>query len=288
MRTSKHLVQRLGYTGARRLLVVVGSLVLAVLAVLMIGRGVERAEVLAVLLFVPVFWALVAFDIVGGLLGAVVATAVYVLLRRSAIDAVGSGQFLGVIVSHGVGFLVFGLLGGVANGALRQSFGKLDDLDTIDDSTGLNNARFFLESTALEIARATRYKTTFSVATLDIPAAPVNGLGRPKRAALLVELGKMLLGGARTVDRIVIAHDDSVYRVAAILPETGAAGAAVFAGRLVDRVGAFLLGHGVVIAPDAVSTATFPGDEAVVERIRREFTLFDTATAKVAKGATRG
>ena len=246
---------------------------MVMMALLMSGRGVERAEVIAVLLFVPVFLAFVAFDFIGGFIAALAATAIYVLLRWSAIDAVGGGQFSGLIIGHALGYLLFGMVGGVANHVLRQSLEKLDEVDIVDDATGLNNSKFFLETTALEISRATRYQSTFSVVTFDIPAATLESLGRAKRSQLLNELGKMLRGGVRSADRVVIGHNDTVYRVAAILPETGREGAGIFAGRLVDRVGAFLLGYGVAVPREAAVTATFPGDEAAIERLRQEFSM---------------
>ena len=89
------------------------------------------------------------------------------------------------------------------------------------------------------------------------------------------EMGKMLRGGVRTVDRVVIAHDAVRYRVAAILPETGADGAQIFERRFADRLAEFLLGYGVAIAPRTAMTATVPGDEETVERIRREFEDLD-------------
>ena len=264
-------MDRLGYRGARRVLVLVGLAALVALTLGMALRDVEMEETVAVALFIPVFLAFVAFDVLGGLVAALVATCLYIAMRFSAIEAVGVGRFLGLIASRGIAFVVFGMLGGIANQVLKLSLVKLDVLDTMDDATTLYNAKFFVETTGLEMSRASRYGGVFSIATLDVPAGPIDSRRRKARAALLLEFGKMLNGGARTVDRVAVAYDGTWYRVAAILPETAKPGAEVFASRMADRVGVSLFGRGVAIPPDSVRALSFPEDEAVMAELRKEF-----------------
>src|SRR5258708_7740944 len=132
------------YSQARRLIVAAGLLVLALLAGVMYARRVETVEVVAVLLFVPVFLALLKWNVPGGVVSAVAAGAVYVALGWPAIHAVGFGSFSGLVVSRVSGLLAFGLVGGWANSTLRTSLTKLDLYDQIDDATGLFNARYFV------------------------------------------------------------------------------------------------------------------------------------------------
>jgi hypothetical protein len=113
---------------------------------------------------------------------------------------------------------------------LESALEKLDLYDEIDDETGLYNARHLLAQTDLEVARARRYKTLFSVVTLDLPAAPFDALGRRKRRQVLRELGRQVGASVRTVDHVVHFRDGDVHRLAAILPETGTEGAEVFRG----------------------------------------------------------
>jgi hypothetical protein len=79
------------------------------------------------------------------------------------------------------------------------------------------------------------------------------------------------------VDRAVHARDGSVHRFAVICPETGAEGAAVFSGRLAERVAAFVRGRGVALpAGDLVSVAcTFPGDDDRMVALREQFAAID-------------
>src|SRR6266480_4906459 len=91
-----------------------------------------------------------------------------------------------------VAFVAFGAIGGLANQQLRSSLTKLDLYDQIDDDTGLFNARYFLQDTDLEMSRARRYQTIFSVTVVDVPAEALDSMGRRRRRAALRQLGRLL------------------------------------------------------------------------------------------------
>ncbi len=175
-------LSRMDYARARRLLTLVGLAVLAVLTLLLLVRSVDEVEVIATVLFVPLFLALMYFGVVGGILGAVVASVVYVALRADVIDAVGWGEFSSLIATRTISFLLFGLVGGWASATLEQSLDKLDLYDQIDDATGLHNSRFLLEDIDLERARCARYSTVFSVSFLEFPTAVLAGAVHPPAA----------------------------------------------------------------------------------------------------------
>lgn len=267
----------LGYTRARALLLAVGLAILLVVAGVMYARRVETVEVVATLLFIPVFIAFVFWRIPGGLVAAVLATLAYVALRNPAIEAVGLGRFGGQIAGRAVGFLLFGVIGGWASRLLETSLTKLELYDQIDDATGLFNARFFAEDLELEVSRSKRYQTIFSVVVLDVPASVFETLSRRQRSRLLRELGRLLRNSIRAVDRASHASDGARHSIAVILPETAAEGREVFAGRLVDRVCEYLTQRGAPVTPDRLGlvTATFPEDEATVVGLRTEFEALD-------------
>ena len=77
-------LSQLGYVKARRLLVLAGVLVLGVVALTMYARSVDTVEVVATLLFLPIFLAFVYRGVVGGVIGALVATGIYIALRSPA------------------------------------------------------------------------------------------------------------------------------------------------------------------------------------------------------------
>lgn len=267
----------MSYANARRLLIAGGLVVLLLTAGVMYARRVDTVEVVAILLFIPVFVALVFWNVVGGLTAAVLASLAYVLLRLDAIDQVGLNQFRGHLLSRTLAYLAFGVIGGWANRELEGSLTKLDLYDQIDDDTGLYNARFLVQDTELEMARSSRYQTIFSVVYVDIPAEAVDSLRRRPRASALKGLGRVLRDSVRTVDRVAHARDDSRHRFAVVLPETGAEGATVFGRRLRQWVSDYLGQRGAALGDAAISvnTLTFPGNELEIRALREEFAAID-------------
>jgi GGDEF domain-containing protein len=263
----------LSYNQVRILMLVAGLALLAVTAGVNYVRRVETAEVAAILFFIPIFVAFVFWDWKGGLIAAALATAGYVALREPAIHAIGAGRFTSLIFSRSIAFFAFGAIGGLANQQLRGSLTKLDLYDQIDDDTGLFNARYFLQDTDLEMSRARRYQTIFSVAVVDLPASAFDEQGWRRRRNTLRQLGRLLADSVRTVDRAVHARDADRQRIVVVLPETAAEGAQIFADRLATRITAFLAQRGAKVNETAVSrlAITFPGDEAPLDRLRQEF-----------------
>src|SRR5688572_16066288 len=188
----------MSYGAARRVVLALGLGVLLVVVGVMYLRRVDTTEVLAILFFVPVFLAFMYWNVAGGLIAGLGATAAYALLRGPAIDVVGAGRFTSLITARAIGYVAFGLLGGWAARQLERSVEKLEVYDQIDDDTGLFNARFLVQDTDLEMSRAARYKTLFSVCVVDIPASTLSSLGRRRRARLLNELGHQLKASIRT------------------------------------------------------------------------------------------
>ena len=267
----------MSYATTRRLVLAAGLALLLLIAGVMYVRRVDTVEVIAVLLFIPVFLAFSFWHVIGGALAGVAATAIYAALRSPAIDAVGGGRYAGILAGRGLGYLAFGLLGGWASQQLERSLQKLDVYDQVDDDTGLFNARFLVQDTDLEMARATRYKTFFSVCTVELPAAPLEALPRRKRATLLKDLGHQMKEAVRSVDRPVHARDGSVHRFAVICPETGEEGARVFASRLGERIGEFVRSRGVALegGPLASTHATYPSDDGVMGALKAQFAAID-------------
>lgn len=270
-------LSRLSYTAARRMVVGTGLALLAIVVVVMYARRVDAVEVAATLLFVPIFLAFVFRGALGGTLAALAAVGVYAALRYPAIDAVGIGHFTGLIASRSAAYIIFGAVGGWATQVLEGSLEKLELYDEIDDETGLYNARHLLHQTDLEMARASRYQTLFSLVVIDLPSASLQRLSGRQRRAALRDLGRLLRDGLRTVDHVVHAHDGDTHRLVAILPETGTVGAAVFGERLDERIRRFLADRGaaVPVGDGATRSLTFPGDDDEVVALRSDFERID-------------
>ena len=266
----------MSYASARRLLVAAGLVVLLLTAAVMFARRVDTVEVVGVLLFIPVFIAFVFWNLVGGLVAGLLACGAYVLLRLDAIDQVGLSQFRGHLLSRTLAYLAFGVIGGLANRELQGSLTKLDLYDQIDDDTGLYNARFLVHDTELEMARAARYQTLFSLVTVEVPAATLDAMSRRQRAGALRGLGRVLRDSVRTVDRVGHAHDEGTHRFVVVLPETGAEGARVFASRLRQWVVDYLSQRGAR-SDDGITatTLTYPGNEVEINALRERFAAID-------------
>lgn len=271
-------LSRMSYERARQLLLAAGVLVLLLTAGVMFIRRVETVEVIATLLFVPVFIGLVFWNLKGGLVAGVLAALAYAALRYPAIEAVGADRFAGLILSRSFAYIAFGLIGGWANSQLAGSLTKLELYDQIDDQTNLFNARFFVQDTELELSRSKRYQTIFSVVEVSFPASGLEKMPRRQRAATLRETGRMLKEAVRTVDRAVHGFDGSRHRFAIVLPETAREGAAVFRDRLAERMEAFLSERRFHLDQGDVEkrSVTFPEDgEEAVEAMRAEYRDID-------------
>ncbi|HUP85397.1 MAG TPA: GGDEF domain-containing protein [Acidimicrobiales bacterium] len=267
----------MSYATTRRLVLAAGLGVLLLIAAVMYLRRVDTVEVVAVLLFIPIFLAFTFWHVIGGLASTLAASAAYAALRAPAVDAVGGGRYAGILAGRGLGYLAFGLLGGWASQQLERSLQKLDVYDQVDDDTGLFNARFLVQDIDLEKARASRYKTFFSVCMVEVPSGPLEAMGRRSRASLLKDLGYQMKDAVRTVDRPAYAKDGSVHRFAVICPETGEEGARVFSSRLGERIGEFVRGRGVAVGdgPLVSTFVTYPGDDSTIDALKAQFAAID-------------
>lgn len=274
--TFSNRLSQLGYVKARRLLVITGLVVLGVVSLVMYARRVDGVEVAATLLFVPVFIAFVFRGAIGGVVTAVAAIGVYTALRYPAIDAVGWGEFTGLITSRAAAYLMFGAVGGWSTQVLEGSLTKLELYDEVDDETGLFNARHLLHQADLESARARRYQTLYSIVLLDLPAAPFNALKARERRSVLRDLGRLLGEGVRNVDHVVHVHEGDTHHLAVVLPETAHEGAEIFRGRFDERVRAYLGTRNIALGDTPPARAlTFPGDDDAITAVREEFTRID-------------
>lgn len=260
----------------RRLVLAGGTGLLAVVAAVMALRGVDPVETAATVLFIPVFLAVVFAKVTGGLVAAVVAFVVYVGLRWTAIAAVGVAPFAGTITARGLGYLAFGVLGGLAMRQVEASLAKLERYDAVDDVTGLGNARLFVDDIDLERSRAQRYDTIFSVLVIDVDADALAAQSRRARARTLRAVADVVRDAVRTVDRCVHASDGARHRFAVILPETPAGGAAVLGGRLTDQIRNTLADH-TTDAKVAWKAVTHPGPAKPLQVLRDEFAAINAA-----------
>jgi GGDEF domain-containing protein len=264
----------------RRVLAIAGVLTLALLAVTMWVRGVDRVEVLAAGLYVLVFAGVLVADVIGGSAAALLSSAIYLVLRLSAIEVLGTGKFAALNLVRLLSYLAFGLICGFAWKVLKERLDKLESFDIIDDATHLLNARGLYDLLDHEMARGRRYDHSFSVVTVSYPAEVFASLSTRKRRAAFAAFGAAARDLVRATDRAGVVRDSRKVTVAVFCPETDRAGAAVLGTRLADRLNDGMLAAGVgldrrldefvfTFPQESVEIAAFRDD--LVERTRRSF-----------------
>ncbi len=115
--------------------------------------------------------------------------------------------------------------------ALEEANAELEALATTDGMTGLKNHRTFQEQLADEVNRAGRYHTPLSLVILDIDHFKGfnDAFGHPAGDTVLKAVARILQGSARETD-LVARYGGEEFVL--LLPQTDAAGAALFAERL--------------------------------------------------------
>jgi hypothetical protein len=227
---------------------------------------VDPIEVAGTLLFVPVFAGFLFFGVAGGAVLGVAAGAAYVALRWPAVQLVGLRALAGQLAARIIGYLAFGLGGGWATSQLRSTLENFELHDDFDDETALGNARSLLATLDLEQARADRYEKVFSVVAAEFKAPDWAHLPQRRQQTVLRELGTKVAAGVRTSDHAAHRRSGDRHVIGVVLPETGAAGARIFADNL-HR----LLSGLTTSAELRVLTATHPTDPEPLTVIRDLF-----------------
>lgn len=217
------------YQQSRLLLLGAGSAVLIATALVLVLRAYDPAEVLAVILFLPVFVAAVLGGMRWGVPVALLAALGYLWLRTPDIQQFGWGALSNRIIAQSIGYIVFGTLGGWAAGVITAGIVKLDRFDVRDDDSELLNARGLHEQLSNEHERAQRYGSSFSVVTVRFT------LDTDVRATRRL-IGDVVRSCVRTVDEPGRVTIDGTDLVVTVLPETPAAGAEVAGTKIAERL----------------------------------------------------
>ena len=182
--------RRMTFSRARGLLLVSGLILISLVSLIAISRGVDRIEVIATLLFIPVFAGFLFWGIKGGFWLGLVAALTYVAIRLPSIRLVGLTALSGQLAARILGYLGFGLGGGWAAQQIKATLDKFELHDDIDDETGLGNARSMIEVTDTEKARADRYQKVFSVVLADLSGAQWSDEAKPAAASGAARAGE--------------------------------------------------------------------------------------------------
>jgi GGDEF domain-containing protein len=252
-------------------LAVAGVATLGLLATTMLARGVDRVEVIAAALYIGVFLGVVAVDVIGGTVGALVASAVYMVMRFSAIEVLGTGPFARLMVIRMLSYLAFGLIGGLSWRLLRQRLDKLEQFDSIDDTTRLLNARGIAEVIDHELARGRRYDESFVVSTVMLSTSLVSDLNRSRRRRALDELGSTTRSSVRSVDRVGVMTDDRNITLVVLSPQTSMDGSTALVDRVTNALSTSMLAYNVALGRKVEHhQLVFPQDMVEIGQLREQ------------------
>lgn len=265
------MATRLTYLQARILLLVLGVAVAFSQGLLAWERGAAPTEILAPVLYIPVFVGAIFLALPGGLVGASVSSVIYGTLLADLTARTGLGQFLVLLTTRVSLYFLFGVVVALGTRYIETRLRKLEVYDQIDDETGLYNSGFFLKDTDLERSRADRYQTFFSVVTLDVGDEALADLRPRRRRRVIKDLASRIESSVRHVDRAAHVRDGSRDRFLLVLPETAAEGARVFAERLEAASAAFLAEQGCRVDGElTVDTVTYPESPERLTALREE------------------
>ena len=140
---------------------------------------------------------------------------------------------------------------------------EIRQLAETDPLTGLLNRRALTERMAQEVERATRYGTVLTCVMIDVDhfKAANDKFGHQAGDRVLVQFAELLRREQRSVD-VVARYGGEEFVV--LLPETGSAGARLFAERVLRRVNNAAFGEAELPIPITISLglATFPDERA--------------------------
>lgn len=222
-------MQRPNYRQSRTMVLLTGSAVLLATAGVLILRAQDPTEVLAVVLFLPVFVAAVLGGVRWGLAAAVLAGVGYIGLRLPDVQQFGWSLLGTRILAQFLGYLVFGALGGWAASVVGAGITKLDRFDVTDDDSQLLNARGVHQQLGQEVARAERYDSDFAVVTVSF------ALESDKRDTRQ-RIGDIVRECVRSVDDTGRVTMDGRDVLIAVLPETPPSGAEVVGRKIAERL----------------------------------------------------
>lgn len=194
------------------------------------GTTPEAVEVIAQLLLMGVLFAAVRYGRKGGLVAAVAAMVIYVVMRLQDLSTGPITVETAVMVgSRLLAFGILGIVGGELCARLRYTLTRLEDGSPIDEASRVFNQRFAARELTQALGRFRRYSEPFSVIVIALSDSIFAG-ARPARVRNLVRgVADRLRGDVRMVDEVARLDDG---RFVVILPHTPLSGAEVVKERL--------------------------------------------------------
>ena len=146
-----------------------------------------------------------------------------------------------------------------------QLYARLEEKSRIDELTGLFNRRHFEERLKEEVSRHSRHGDVFSIFMLDLDnfKAYNDTYGHPAGDILLSQMGKIIKGSVRNIDRAFRYGGDEFV---IILPQTTREDAYVVAERVRVQI-AKAMGKQAIAVTCSIGLANYPADGVVADEL---------------------
>jgi len=219
------------YTRFEELVLILGGVtILGSIAVSYSGGPPELAEVAAQLMLFGVLFSAVRFGRRGGLLAAIVASAIYTLLRIDTLSLVQTSTTAIVILATRLAaFGLVGVAGGEVCSRVRYGMARLEGASALDDWSRVYNQRWAYKTLDAARARFRRYGEPFCIVVLTIAPGVFEGLRPSRQRAVVRGVADHIRADVRVVDEVSRLDDG---RFIVLLPHTPKEGGEVAAGRL--------------------------------------------------------
>lgn len=243
-------------------LVLGGAVILGSLAISYASGPPEFAEVVAQFLMFAVLFAAVRYGRRGGLVMAIAASAIYLIMRADLLSSssMNASAFL-IIVSRLVAFGLIGVAGGEICGRIRYGMARLEGASALDEWSRVYNQRWAHRTLDAARARFNRYGEPFSVVSITISPSVLMGMSPSRQRTLVRGIADHIRADVRIVDEVSRLDDG---RFVVLLPHTAKDGGGVVSNRLA-RGTASVLGS----RPDSISAQLMgvPEDRDAIDQL---------------------
>lgn len=220
------------YAKFERMILLVMTIAIVVMAVGMVLQKTDAVEVLGHLLMLAVIVASLYGGRRGALTSLLISFAIYLISRLVWQGEFSAGELAQLIAAK---FLIYGILALICSYIRVQFqyfFVKMEEQDLVDDETQIGNARFLLREIKQRMLEYERYQKPFSLVVFSFNPDFLSRT-RKKEISLLRDITvNVLKSDTRAVDELARAGN----RLVVLLPNVGREGAQVCGTRLQEKI----------------------------------------------------
>jgi hypothetical protein len=232
----------------------------------------EPVELIAQLMLFGVLFAAVRLGRRGGLIAAIFASTLYVVLRLELVAA-GSLTTTGfyLIASRLLAFGLIGIVGGEACSHIKYSLASVEGRSALDEWSRVFNQRWACKTIEQARGRFMRYGEPFSLVILSVSPSVLTGLRASRQRQLTRLTADRIRSDIRMVDEVARLDDG---RFLVLMPHTPVEGGRIVMNRLASIVVGAL---GVRDEAVRVECLGLPGAESDVDALLGALVCDDNA-----------